>query len=73
MQDVWVPDTYFQNEKSATFHTVTVPNKLLHIKNNGLVTYSVRWEYLINFIFKHRSGFEKSLAHKCFVDHVAKP
>ncbi|XP_048775077.1 glycine receptor subunit alpha-2-like isoform X2 [Ostrea edulis] len=42
IQDVWVPDTYFQNEKSATFHTVTVPNKLLHIKNNGLVTYSVR-------------------------------
>lgn len=40
--DVWVPDTYFQNEKSASFHTVTVPNKLLHIHNDGFVLYSIR-------------------------------
>lgn len=40
--DVWVPDTYFQNEKSASFHTVTVPNKLLHIHNDGFVIYSIR-------------------------------
>lgn len=40
--DVWVPDTYFQNEKTASFHTVTVPNKLLHIHNDGFVIYSIR-------------------------------
>uniref|UniRef100_A0A8W8KNC3 Neurotransmitter-gated ion-channel ligand-binding domain-containing protein n=1 Tax=Magallana gigas TaxID=29159 RepID=A0A8W8KNC3_MAGGI len=42
IDDVWVPDTYFQNEKSASVHTVTVPNKLLHIYNDGFVIYSIR-------------------------------
>lgn len=51
MQDVWVPDTYFRNEESATFHKVTVPNKLLHINNNGLVTYSLRFDCVV-FLFK---------------------
>uniref|UniRef100_A0A8W8KNB8 Neurotransmitter-gated ion-channel ligand-binding domain-containing protein n=1 Tax=Magallana gigas TaxID=29159 RepID=A0A8W8KNB8_MAGGI len=42
IDDVWVPDTYFQNEKSASFHTITVPNELLHIYNDGFVIYSIR-------------------------------
>ncbi|XP_034299974.2 glycine receptor subunit alpha-2-like isoform X2 [Magallana gigas] len=40
--DVWIPDLFFKNEKSASFHTITVPNKLLHIYNNGSVIYSIR-------------------------------
>ncbi|XP_034307839.2 glycine receptor subunit alpha-2-like [Magallana gigas] len=40
--DVWAPDTFFKNEKSARFHNVTVPNKLLHIHNDGSVLYSMR-------------------------------
>ncbi|KAL3880435.1 hypothetical protein ACJMK2_032673 [Sinanodonta woodiana] len=39
---VWVPDTYFANEKRASFHTVTVPNKLMHLYRNGTVLYSMR-------------------------------
>ncbi|XP_033742235.1 glycine receptor subunit alphaZ1-like [Pecten maximus] len=39
---VWVPDTFFANEKSASFHYVTVPNKLMHLYSNGTVFYSVR-------------------------------
>ncbi|KAK3596520.1 hypothetical protein CHS0354_021024, partial [Potamilus streckersoni] len=39
---VWVPDTYFANEKRASFHTVTVPNKLMHLYRNGTVMYSMR-------------------------------
>lgn len=42
IENVWVPDTYFPNEKQATFHTVTVNNKLLHIYQNGTVFYSIR-------------------------------
>lgn len=42
MADVWVPDTYFPNEKEAHFHVVTVPNRLLHISRNGTVFYSIR-------------------------------
>ncbi|KAJ8298416.1 hypothetical protein KUTeg_024947 [Tegillarca granosa] len=39
---VWIPDTYFSNEKKATFHQVTVPNRLLHLYKNGTVFYSIR-------------------------------
>nr|XP_022321966.1 glycine receptor subunit alpha-1-like isoform X2 [Crassostrea virginica] len=42
MANVWVPDTYFPNEKEAHFHIVTVPNRLLHISRNGTVFYSIR-------------------------------
>ncbi|XP_062605751.1 glycine receptor subunit alpha-1-like, partial [Saccostrea cucullata] len=42
MSDVWLPDTFFRNEKTATLHAITVPNKLLHITNDGRVRYSIR-------------------------------
>ena len=42
MGDVWVPDVYFRNEKTGSFHDVTVPNKFMHIHPHGRVVYSVR-------------------------------
>lgn len=42
MENVWVPDLYFRNEKQAYFHTVTIPNKMLHIFKNGVVKYRSR-------------------------------
>ncbi|XP_045205766.1 glycine receptor subunit alpha-2-like isoform X1 [Mercenaria mercenaria] len=42
MGNVWVPDLYFRNEKQAYFHTVTIPNKMLHIFKNGVVKYRSR-------------------------------
>lgn len=51
MGDVWVPDTYFPNEKEAHFHVVTVPNRLLHINRNGTVFYSIRWVSFKGFYF----------------------
>ncbi|XP_041359478.1 glycine receptor subunit alphaZ1-like [Gigantopelta aegis] len=42
MDDIWVPDLFFLNEKSASFHTVTVPNKMLHIYSNGKIIYRLR-------------------------------
>lgn len=51
MGDVWVPDTYFPNEKEAHFHVVTVPNRLLHINRNGTVFYSIRWVSFKCFYF----------------------
>lgn len=42
MEHVWVPDTYFPNEKEGYFHDVTVPNRLLHISRNGTIFYSIR-------------------------------
>lgn len=45
MNQVWVPDLFITNEKAASFHVVTVPNKLMHIYPSGEVFYSVRWVY----------------------------
>ena len=38
----WVPDLYFSNEKRANFHSVTVPNRMLHVYSNGTVIYKLR-------------------------------
>ncbi|XP_046579857.1 glycine receptor subunit alpha-2-like isoform X3 [Haliotis rubra] len=42
MSQVWVPDLFFTNEKRADFHSITVPNKLMHVYPNGTVLYSAR-------------------------------
>lgn len=41
---IWVPDTFFANEKSAYFHTATTPNTFLRIAHNGSVFRSVRYK-----------------------------
>jgi cation transporter family protein len=38
-QQVWIPDTFFRNEKKAKFHTVTVDNKLMRVDVKGNVWY----------------------------------
>lgn len=43
MENIWVPDVYFVNEKQATMHDVTVPNKMMYLHPNGLVLYSARY------------------------------
>lgn len=63
MGDVWVPDTYFPNEKEAHFHVVTVPNRLLHINRNGTVFYSIRW-----VSFKVKGAEASILCFPVFVD-----
>lgn len=67
MGDVWVPDTYFPNEKEAHFHVVTVPNRLLHINRNGTVFYSIRW-----VSFKVRGAEASILCFPVFVDLLLK-
>ncbi|XP_052794951.1 glycine receptor subunit alpha-2-like isoform X2 [Mya arenaria] len=42
MEKVWVPDLFIVNEKKASVHMVTVPNKLMHVYPSGKVHYSVR-------------------------------
>ncbi|XP_070197039.1 glycine receptor subunit alpha-2-like isoform X5 [Littorina saxatilis] len=48
MNVVWVPDVYFRNEKSGSFHDVTVPNKFMHLYPGGRVVYSVRLSLTLN-------------------------
>lgn len=39
---VWVPDTYFVNEKAAKYHEITSKNALLRISPDGSLLYSTR-------------------------------
>lgn len=39
---IWVPDTFFRNEKAASFHEVTVKNRLLRLKRDGTVWYVIK-------------------------------
>ena len=39
---VWVPDTFFRNEKAASFHSVTVPNRLMRVSSDGSIWYVLK-------------------------------
>jgi len=36
---IWIPDTFFRNEKKALFHDVTVSNRLLKLSYDGYLWY----------------------------------
>lgn len=42
LERIWRPDTYFYNGKNSYVHTITVPNKLLRINQDGDILYSMR-------------------------------
>ena len=50
---LWVPDLFFTNEKSGSFHDVTTPNRLLHVSPSGEILYSVRWVDIVNINSLH--------------------
>ena len=39
---VWMPDTFFRNEKEGRFHNILVPNVYIRIFPEGYVLYSIR-------------------------------
>lgn len=42
VKNIWVPDTFFPNEKRSFFHEATTHNSFLRIKPNGEVLRSIR-------------------------------
>ncbi|CAD5114960.1 DgyrCDS3992 [Dimorphilus gyrociliatus] len=38
-EEIWTPDVFFRNEKKASFHSISVPNRLLQIKPDGTLWY----------------------------------
>ncbi|EDW26951.1 GL25394 [Drosophila persimilis] len=42
LDKIWRPDTYFYNGKHSHIHTITVPNKLLRLGQDGGILYSMR-------------------------------
>lgn len=41
-EKIWLPDTFFANEKTATFHKATTENTFIRIGSNGRVYRSIR-------------------------------
>ncbi|XP_027748593.1 gamma-aminobutyric acid receptor subunit beta-1-like [Empidonax traillii] len=39
---LWVPDTYFQNDKKSFVHGVTVKNRMIRLHPDGTVLYGLR-------------------------------
>ena len=39
---MWVPDTFFANEKTAYLHMVTTSNEFVRIRHDGEITRSMR-------------------------------
>jgi len=38
-QKIWIPDVFFSNEKTAAFHYLTTPNRLVFVHDEGRVWY----------------------------------
>ncbi|CCD61324.1 Ig-like domain-containing protein [Caenorhabditis elegans] len=47
-QQIWMPDTFFQNEKEARRHLIDKPNVLIRIHKNGQILYSVRLSLVLS-------------------------
>lgn len=42
---LWVPDTYFLNDKKSFVHGVTVKNRMIRLHPDGTVLYGLRWDF----------------------------
>lgn len=42
-EKIWVPDTFFANDKNSFLHDVTERNKLVRLSGDGDVTYGMRF------------------------------
>lgn len=50
---VWMPDTFFRNEKEGRFHNILVPNVYIRIFPNGNVLYSIRYVVQMSVFLKY--------------------
>uniref|UniRef100_A0A914Q2C8 Neurotransmitter-gated ion-channel ligand-binding domain-containing protein n=1 Tax=Panagrolaimus davidi TaxID=227884 RepID=A0A914Q2C8_9BILA len=41
-QQIWMPDSFFQNEKQAQKHMIDKPNVMIRVHKDGSILYSVR-------------------------------
>ncbi|PAV83403.1 hypothetical protein WR25_16134 [Diploscapter pachys] len=47
-QQIWMPDSFFQNEKEARRHMIDKPNVLIRIHKDGSILYSVRLSLVLS-------------------------
>ena len=48
---IWVPDTFFVNEKIALFHQATTENQFLRIMHTGEILRSMRLTIKVRILF----------------------
>ncbi|GMR60015.1 hypothetical protein PMAYCL1PPCAC_30210, partial [Pristionchus mayeri] len=47
-QKIWMPDSFFQNEKQAHRHIIDKPNVLIRVYSYGMILYSVRLSLVLS-------------------------
>uniref|UniRef100_A0A182PNS5 Uncharacterized protein n=1 Tax=Anopheles epiroticus TaxID=199890 RepID=A0A182PNS5_9DIPT len=55
LERIWRPDTYFYNGKHSHVHTITVPNKMLRLSQDGEILYSMRLTIKASCLMQLRS------------------
>lgn len=41
-ENIWVPDTFFANDKNSFLHDITEKNKMIRLFGNGSIVYGMR-------------------------------
>lgn len=47
---LWLPDTYFLNDKKSFLHGVTVKNRMIRLHPDGTVLYGLRYKFLFRSV-----------------------
>lgn len=61
---LWVPDTYFLNDKKSFVHGVTVKNRMIRLHPDGTVLYGLRWDSNLYYATRPRCN---TMQNKCDV------
>ncbi|CAJ0588043.1 unnamed protein product [Cylicocyclus nassatus] len=65
-QQIWMPDSFFQNEKQAYKHMIDKPNVLIRVHKDGTVLYSVRISLVLSCPM-HLQYYPMDV-QQCFID-----
>lgn len=49
---IWIPDTFFVNERESFIHTITTKNEFLKVYHDGSIVRSVRLIFFLGFLHK---------------------
>ncbi|CAB03329.1 Ig-like domain-containing protein [Caenorhabditis elegans] len=65
-QEIWMPDSFFQNEKQAYKHMIDKPNVLIRVHKDGTILYSVRISLVLSCPM-HLQYYPMDV-QQCFID-----
>ena len=52
-EKIWVPDTFFANDKHSFLHDVTEKNKMIRLDGDGSIVYGMRRVLTMSGMSKH--------------------